>query len=382
MNIAAEHPQEANYADFENTYYSPQYVADCLGITTRRLKDIVEENGVEVRRVPRGTVSSRAYTLADLFQLAAIRREKGYTKGLARQIVVSTFVQKGGTAKTTSTVNFAIFLQMCGLRVLLIDNDPQGDSSCMLGYDPDLMPRDLEELGIPADRFVDGNLGNLITPLLRMSPFQTKPLDEVIRYPFGPHGPHLIPAENLLDDLGFALDAANNPDWWYSEWIRMANNGELPGCDISQYDVLIFDNPPSANRLTKNSIAASDVLLCPVRLDKFSFRALNRLNDWIVRFARDYKWRPSVMVMPTMFIKNRNRLLANLITLNELFPGAVTDGKIFFSEDYQKALDQGFPLLTWKPANSKTLQCTRDVFEEVLEHIRKLAQAGSTNSGD
>lgn len=365
---------ELSYADFENTLYTPQYVAECFGITTRRLKDIEEENGLQIRRVPRGTSSSRVYTLSDIFDLAAIRREKGYAKGLARQIVVSTFVQKGGTAKTTSAVNFAIYAQLAGLKVLLVDNDPQGDTSCMLGYDPDLMPEDLAEMGIPADRFVDGHLGHLVSPLLRMTPFQTKPLDEVIKKPFGENGVHLIPSDNYLDDLGVALDAANNPDFWYAEWIRAGNEGRLPGCDLTKYDVIIFDNPPAASRLTKNSVAACDLLLCPVRMDKFSFRALNRLNDWIVRFAQDYKWCPVVAAMPTMFIKNRNRLLANLMTLNTLFPGRVTDEKIYFSEDYSKALDQGFPLLVWKPANSKTLQSARDVFAEILEKMRSIAQ--------
>lgn len=376
MNQPSDQPQpgEKNYADIENTLYPPKFVAECLGVMTRRLKGIVEENNIEIQRVPRGTVAARAYTLKDIFDLAALRREKGVTKGLARQIVVSTFVQKGGTAKTTTAVNFAVYLQLCGLRVLLVDNDPQGDSSCMLGFDPDLMPNELAELGIPADRFVDGNLGNLITPLLRMSPFNTKTLSEVIRLPFGPNGPHLIPAENHLDDLGIALDASNNSDWWYSEWIKAASSGQLPGCDTSHYDVIIFDNPPSANRLTKNSIAASDLLLCPIRLDRFSFRALTRLHDWLVRFSSDYKWHPSVAVMPTMFIKNRNRLLANLLLLNQMFPGKVTEGKILYSEDYAKAMDQGFPLMLWKHANSKTLECAREVYGEILEHMRDLAQ--------
>src|SRR3546814_12497193 len=62
--------------------YPPQFAADCFGLTTRRLKDIEDENGIEIRRVPRGTVTSRAYTLRDIFDIAALRRAKGYAKGL------------------------------------------------------------------------------------------------------------------------------------------------------------------------------------------------------------------------------------------------------------------------------------------------------------
>ncbi|MCY1524120.1 hypothetical protein D9M68_590430 [compost metagenome] len=170
-----------------------------------------------------------------------------------------------------------------------------------------------------------------------------------------------------------ALDAANNPDFWYAEWIEESSNGNVPGCDLSVYDVIIFDNAPSASRLTKNSVAASDMLLCPVRMDKFSFRALMRLHDWCARFAKDYKRSPAISAIPTMFIRNRNRLLNNLFALNELFPGRVTEEKIYFSEDYSKSLDEGVPLILWKQANAKTLEAARNVYGEILARVRALA---------
>ncbi|XFB06489.1 AAA family ATPase [Azotobacter salinestris] len=374
MNVQSELPEEsANFVDFNSLLYPPQFAADCFGLTTRRLKDIEEENGIEIRRVPRGTATARAYTLDDIFTIAALRRAKGYTKGLQRQIVISTFVQKGGTGKTTTAVNFAVYLQLAGLKTLIIDNDPQGDSSCMLGYDPDLSDADLKAMGIPADRLVDGHLGNLVSPLLRMRPFPGKTLNEVIKKPFGENGVHLIPSDGYLDDLGVALDAANNSDFWYAQWIEAGNTGGLPDCDLSIYDVIIFDNAPAASRLTKNSVAASDLLLCPVRMDKFSFRALMRLHDWVVRFAQDYKRSPAIAALPTMFIKNRKRLLGNLMILNELFPDRVTDEKLYFSEDYGKALDQGIPLLLWKGTTAKTFESARTVFSEVLERMRAMA---------
>lgn len=365
--------ESVNFVDFESIFYPPQFAADCFNLTTRRLKDIEEENGIEIRRVPRGTVTSRAYTLKDIFTIAALRRAKGHTKGLHKQIVISTFVQKGGTGKTTTAVNFALYLQLAGLKTLIVDNDPQGDTSCMLGYDPDLSAADLDAMGIPIDRLVDGHLGNLVSPLLRMRPFPGKNLADVIKKPFGEQGIHLIPSDGYLDDLGVALDAANNSDFWYAQWIEAANTGGLINCDLSGYDVIIFDNAPAASRLTKNSVAASDLLLCPVRMDKFSFRALMRLHDWVVRFAQDYKRSPEIAALPTMFIKNRKRLLGNLLILNDLFPGRVTDEKLYFSEDYSKALDQGIPTLLWKGTSSKTLDSARAVFGEVLDRMRAMS---------
>lgn len=365
--------ESANFTDFDTILYPPQFAADCFGLTTRRLKDIEHENNIPIRRVPRGTVTSRAYTISDIFDIAAIRRLKGQAKGLPRQIVISTFVQKGGTGKTTVTVNLAMYLQMQGLRVLILDNDPQGDSSSVLGYDPDLTRSDLEAMGIPADRYVAGNLGNLLSADLRSRHFDPLKFEEVVKKPFGENGPHLIPADAYLEELSIALDAENNSDFWYADWFERARTGEIPGIDTSGYDVILCDNAPTASRLTKNSIVASDFVLCPVRMDKFSFRALMRLNEWMVRFAKAYRRSPGILAIPTMFIRHRKRILNNLVVLNDLFPGRVADEKLYYSEDYGKALDQGVPLIVWKGANKNTIDSMRSVFGEALLKVRELA---------
>lgn len=380
MNAQVESENdEQTFVDWDTIFYTPQFAADCFNLTTRRLKDIEEDNQLAIPRVPRGTVSARAYRPSDLFLIAAIRRQLGHVKPLGKQIVISNFIHKGGTAKSTTTVNLAISLQLAGRRVLVIDNDPQGDTSCMFGYDSDLSYEDLEAMGIPRDRIVDGHLGNLIAPLLRMKPFETKSLADVVKKPFGENGPHLIPADNSLEDLGVVLDAANNPDFWYSEWIKAGNSGRIPNCDLSAYDVIIFDNAPAASRLTKNSVAACDLQLCPIRMDKLSFRALNRLNDWLLRFAEDYKRSPALCVVPTMFIRGRSRMLQHLAMLNDFFPGRVTEENLYWSEDYSKSMDQGIPLLLWKGTTQGTLNASRAVYGQINQTIQNLAQMAVKN---
>jgi chromosome partitioning protein len=372
-SIDENQPESQAFVNFDSITYTPQFAADTFGLTTRRLKDIEEENGLEIRRVQRGSSTARVYNIRDLFAIAALRRRLGHSKRLPRQIVASTFIPKGGTGKTTSAVGTAISAQFAGMKTLLIDNDPQGDTSSMLGYDPDFGPDDLASMGIPADRLVDGHLGNLISPMLRMKAFDPKSLDEVIKKPFGEDGIHLIPADASLEDLGVALDASNNPDMWYARWIEKAVAGGIPGCDLSVYDLIIIDNAPAGSRLTKNSVAASDLLLCPIRMDKFSIRALLRLNDWCARFSQEYDYAPSMLAIPTMFIRNRPTLMHNLLRLNEMFPGRVTEEKIYVSEDYTKALDEGIPLLLWKGSTSKSLAPLRAVHREVLDKIREIA---------
>lgn len=363
-------PESLAYTDYETLFFPPQFAADCLGLTTRTLKTIEDEHGLNINRVARGSVSARVYRLADIFHIAAIRREKGATKGLSQPLTLSTFVQKGGTAKTTCSVNLAIYCALNGLRTLIIDNDPQGDASSMLGYDPDLTGDELQEMGIPADRAIDGHLGNLlgISGL-----FQPMTLEQVIKKPFGEYGPHLIPAEESLDDLDVALDAANNSDFRYATFIQKARKGQVEHCDLSGYDLIIFDNAPSGSRLTRNTLVASDMLLCPVRMDKFSFRALTRLANRLAAFKEDFQRAPAICVIPTMFIKNRPRILANLLKLSEVFAGCVTEERLYLSEDYSKALEDSIPVIVWRGATANSAGAMKDVFGEILKRLRSLA---------
>ncbi|OWJ92880.1 chromosome partitioning protein ParA [Pseudomonas sp. A46] len=359
------------YTDFDSLYLPPQFAADALGISLQTLKAAEPDLGVDIRRVPRGTVSARVYTLGDIFKIAALRREKGLTKSLPRPITMSVYVQKGGTGKTTCTVNLGLSFAFAGYRTLIIDNDPQADASSMLGYDPDLTPAELEEIGVPADRAVNGHLGNLLGLGNMFPPLS---LDKVVKKPFGEYGPHLIPAWESLEDLEVALNSANNPDFRYASHIVKARAGQLPGCDFSAYDVIIFDNAPSGSRLTRNSMVASDFLVCPIRMDKFSFRALTRLSVKLAAFQEDFQRSPEIIAIPTMFIKNRPRAMADLALLSELFPGKVTDSKLFFNEDYSKALGDGVPIIAWKGGSDNSLGAMRQVFAESLQRIRETLQ--------
>jgi chromosome partitioning protein len=354
------------YVDFDQIYYAPQFAADCLGISTKALRSFEDEPGMQVRRELRGTVQARVYTPADLFKIASIRRTKGLTRTLGRQLTISTFVQKGGTAKTTTSVNLAMYLGFMGFRVLLIDNDPQGDATSMLGYDPDLTPDELKELGIPVDRAVEGSLGNV---LATSQLFAAKGLDEVIKKPFGEFGPHLLPAEGVLEDLEIAISASANQDFRYALFVNKGRKGELPNADLRPYDIIIFDNAPSGSLMTRNSMVASDMILCPIRMDKFSCRALARLGHKLEKFAEEYNRAPDVAAIPTMFIRNRPRAVAHLAQLAQMFPGKVTEGKLYFSEDYSKALESGLPVLGWKGASENSAGAMRAVFGEVLDRL-------------
>lgn len=359
------------YTNFDELRLAPKFAAECLGVSQQTLVLLEKEHDLQIDRVLRGTVPVRGYSLDDIFRIAAIRRDSGHIKGFPRPITISTYVQKGGTAKTTSSCNLGIMFSLAGFRTLIIDNDQQADVSSMMGYDPDLTAEELVDLGIPGDRAVTGHIGNLMRVGNMYQPME---LSEVIRKPFGEFGPHLIPAEDSLDDMDIVLRNANGSDFRYSIFFEQARSGKLPHCDFSKYDVIIMDNAPSGSMLSRNSMVAADFLICPIRMDKFSFRALSRLAYKLGEFAKDFDRSPEIIAVPTMYIRNRPRIQANLDRLKNLFPGKVTESPLYLSEDYSKSLEDGLPLALWRAGGENSLGAMRNVFGEVVTRIRELLE--------
>lgn len=371
MNAAANQLDQYTFTDFTKLTFSPQYASEALGISTQTLKQIEKDFDLKISRVARGSVEARSYSINDIFQIAALRRQNGNTKGLSQPITICTYVQKGGTAKTTTSCNVGILSAMAGFKTLIIDNDPQADVSSMLGYDPDQTTEELVELGLPADRAVEGHLGNL----LRLgTTFSEMSLDQVIKKPFGEHGPHLIPAFDSLDDMDLVLRNSQGADFRYGLFIDRARKGQLKHCDLSSYDVIVMDNAPSGTMLSRNSLAAADFLLCPIRMDKFSFRALSRLAFKINEMSADFGRAPEIIAIPTMYMRNRPRLQANLTRLSQLFPGKVTEQQLFHSEDYSKSLEDGVPLALWKQGSENSLGAFRKVFDEMMGRVRSVLE--------
>ena len=114
-----------------------------LGVTDNTVRSYADGAGIPIRRandLKAGAPAVRVFEPETLFKLAAWRRAQGYLKGLppgVGPIVITVDVIKGGTGKTTTSVELALHLQLLGMRTLLIDLDSQANATQLMGYEPD-----------------------------------------------------------------------------------------------------------------------------------------------------------------------------------------------------------------------------------------------------
>jgi chromosome partitioning protein len=157
--------------------------------------------------------------------------------------VISIANQKGGVGKTTTAVNLGASLAVSEKRTLLIDCDPQGNTTSALGF-----PKD------PARR-------TLYQTLILGEPIERVTIDAKIE------GLDLIPSDKNL--VGAAVELVSMDDREYK--LKAAIQGIR-----EKYEYILIDCPPSLDLLTLNALAASDSVLVPIQCEYFTLMRLRR----------------------------------------------------------------------------------------------------------
>jgi chromosome partitioning protein len=203
--------------------------------------------------------------------------------------IIAFFNQKGGTAKTTSTLNVAAALAERGHRVLAFDLDPQASLTMAVGVDIAALENSVYDL------LLDESVGIADVAV----PTNIEGIDLV------PAHPDLAAAElELLNVL---------------ERERQLNY-RLRAADLSAYDFALIDAPPALNILSVNILVATRELIIPIEPHPLSLMVLRRLFDTIGRVRR---LNPDLQVLgflPTK-VHHSSRLAGDMLsTLAEEFP--------------------------------------------------------------
>jgi chromosome partitioning protein len=210
-------------------------------------------------------------------------------------IVIAIANQKGGVGKTTTAVNLGCALAEGGLRVLIVDLDPQGNATSSLG---------LQE--IEGESLYESLLGNV-------------PLAERV-LPTRLEGVFIVPAD--LDLAGAEVEIARMDD----HLTRLARTLR-PLRDDNTFDFILLDCPPSLGILMTNALAAADELLTPIQCEYFALEGLVkivRVVDQVRHSGANVRLKIGGIVM-TMFDSRTNLSTQVVGEVRKHFPELVYD---------------------------------------------------------
>jgi chromosome partitioning protein len=252
------------------------------------------------------------------------------SRGATLGQVIAFANQKGGVAKTTTTLNLAVAFHELGHRVLAVDLDPQGNLTMSQGMDPDTVERSMFDVLV-----------------------HSVPIEDVI-----------VRAE--IDVAVSSIDLAG-AELALSSMIgreRALQKALLPV--RSAYDFILIDTPPSLGLLTINALTAADSVIVPVQCEYLSLRGLVQLEGTLSMIRENLN--PVVEIrgiLPTMYDGRTLHAKEAVEMLRENFGDLFFNTRIKKTVRYAEAPVQGSSVLKYDPTGPAAA-AYRDLAKEVL----------------
>jgi chromosome partitioning protein len=289
-------------------------------------RGIVGRNGGEGGRVvvpevpPNPTDTPIARAAAAAVGVRGSSAEQWPHPGRCRIMTIAN--QKGGVGKTTTAVNLAASLSQHGLRVLVVDLDPQGNASTALD--------------------VDHHVG---TVSVYNAIVEDRPLSEVV-VPVGDM-PGLFCAPATIDLAGAEIELVP----LVARENRLARS--ISAFDVSEFDFVLIDCPPSLGLLTVNALVAAEEVMIPIQCEYYALEGLEQLLRTVelVRGHLNQGLRVSTILL-TMY-DGRTRLASQVADdVRSHFGEVVLETIIPRSVRVSEAPSYGQSVITYDPAST------------------------------
>src|SRR5438876_2483540 len=253
------------------------------------------------------------------------------SKGATLGRVIAFANQKGGVAKTTTALNLGVAFAEQGMKVLLVDLDPQGNLTMSQGLNPDSIERSMFDVLV-----------------------HRVPITEVI------HHQEVDLAVSSIDLAGAELAL--------SSMIGRERALEKALQPVQEsYDYILIDTPPSLGLLTINAFVAAQGVIVPVQCEYLSLRGLVQLENTLAMVRENLN--PHVRVegiVPTMYDGRTLHAREAIEILEENFGDLVYDTRIRKTVRYAEAPVKGSSVLRYDPTGPAA-QAYRDLAKEVLD---------------
>jgi len=262
--------------------------------------------------------------------------------------------QKGGVGKTTTTVALGGLAAEQGLRVLLLDLDPQGSLTSYFRQDPDAL-----ELSI----------FTLFQERKELSYASVKRLIQVTDFPnieILPSSPALAALERQAigqDGMGLVLNRS------------LAQVSD-------DYDLVLIDTPPLLGILMVNALAACQHLLIPVQTEFLALKGLERMVSTLKMMGKSRKRLLSYTILPVMYDRRTQASVSSLRTIRNTYPNQVWPGHVPVDTKLRDASKAGLPPHQYDP-ESRGVDAYRSLLKFVQQHLaRELAEIKSSTNTD
>lgn len=249
--------------------------------------------------------------------------------------VIAISNQKGGVAKTTTTMSLGACLAEAGYRILIVDLDSQANLTLAAGLDPNSIKDTIVDL-------FDGNSNG--------STRKKTIMDRL----------HILPGDLRLTRVERALYEKGS----YEETLR-----EILQPWLDQYDYVLLDCPPSFGAMTINALIAANRVLIPVQCEYFAAQGLTRLLK-IARFIKSRTGRNvSYHVLVTMQ-DTRNRIHRLVLEkLKKHYADIMLKTIINVDTNLRECPAPGEPIIIYEP-KSRASQEYRDLAREIIQEVR------------
>lgn len=248
--------------------------------------------------------------------------------------VIAVANQKGGVGKTTTAVNLSACLGKRGKKTLIIDIDPQGNTTSGLGVDP---------------RAVELSVYDCIINDVSMN-------EVILKTDFD----NLWICPSNINLAGAELELVMKEE---REYVLKRAIAEVK----DDFDFILIDCPPSLGLITLNSFTATDSILVPIQCEYYALEGLSQLTNTIKMVKK--RLNPALSmegVLPTMFDARTNLSIQVVDEVKKFFGNKVYRTIIPRNVRLSEAPSFGQPIIEYD-RNSRGAECYMDLADEVIE---------------